>query len=267
MASHAESSTQVPPSSITGSSQNPHTHLSDSDDNTSTPRGPSPDVVASNSSRKRSLRFSDSNRPRMSHLPDKQSPSPAQVQGTTDLVESPIEECSRQAQCERERPTQRDETDSDSDSQNSSQRGSRGWKFEPVLVLENSGSVARDHLASERTFLAYVRTSLAIASTGVALVQLFTIAAKSVSNHPDQLSFTPATKRVQAWARPLGVVTVSLGIAVLMIGVLRYFTVQNALVEGKFPVARFLVAGVAFVLGILVTVVFGVLVSGAGPRG
>lgn len=35
------------------------------------------------------------------------------------------------------------------------------------LTLENSGSVARDHLASERTFLAYVRTSLAIASTGV----------------------------------------------------------------------------------------------------
>lgn len=39
------------------------------------------------------------------------------------------------------------------------------WK--PALTLENSGSVARDHLASERTFLAYVRTSLTIASTGV----------------------------------------------------------------------------------------------------
>ena len=35
------------------------------------------------------------------------------------------------------------------------------------LRLENSGSVARDHLASERTFLAYMRTSLAIASSGV----------------------------------------------------------------------------------------------------
>lgn len=35
------------------------------------------------------------------------------------------------------------------------------------LTLENSGSVARDHLASERTFLAYMRTSLAIASSGV----------------------------------------------------------------------------------------------------
>jgi hypothetical protein len=35
------------------------------------------------------------------------------------------------------------------------------------LTLQNKGSVARDHLASERTFLAYVRTSLAFASAGV----------------------------------------------------------------------------------------------------
>jgi hypothetical protein len=40
-------------------------------------------------------------------------------------------------------------------------------KPHPAMVLENSGSVARDHLACERTYLAYVRTSLAIASTGV----------------------------------------------------------------------------------------------------
>jgi hypothetical protein len=40
-------------------------------------------------------------------------------------------------------------------------------RFSPRLALENTGSVARDHLASERTFLAYVRTSLAVASTGV----------------------------------------------------------------------------------------------------
>jgi len=35
------------------------------------------------------------------------------------------------------------------------------------LTLQNTGSVARDHLASERTFLAYVRTSLSFASAGV----------------------------------------------------------------------------------------------------
>ena len=43
----------------------------------------------------------------------------------------------------------------------------RNSYYGPCLLLENSGSVARDHLASERTYLAYVRTSLALASAGV----------------------------------------------------------------------------------------------------
>ena len=44
---------------------------------------------------------------------------------------------------------------------------------EVSLTLQNSGSVARDHLASERTFLAYMRTSLAIASAGIGRLTLF----------------------------------------------------------------------------------------------
>ena len=43
----------------------------------------------------------------------------------------------------------------------------RNVPFSLSLSLRNTGSVARDHLASERTFLAYVRTSLAFASAGV----------------------------------------------------------------------------------------------------
>jgi hypothetical protein len=39
--------------------------------------------------------------------------------------------------------------------------------LKPGIKLVNSGSVARDHLASERTFLAYVRTSLAISAMGI----------------------------------------------------------------------------------------------------
>ena len=45
------------------------------------------------------------------------------------------------------------------------------------LRLENSGSVARDHLASERTFLAYMRTSLAVAASGVGESPLFSFRA------------------------------------------------------------------------------------------
>ncbi|EEH33417.1 hypothetical protein PAAG_04467 [Paracoccidioides lutzii Pb01] len=41
------------------------------------------------------------------------------------------------------------------------------------LELDNKGSVARDHLALERTFLAWLRTSLAFASIGIAVTQLF----------------------------------------------------------------------------------------------
>ncbi|KAJ3814386.1 hypothetical protein EV368DRAFT_18733, partial [Lentinula lateritia] len=121
--------------------------------------------------------------------------------------------------------------------------------FKPILVLENSGSVARDHLALERTFLAYVRTSLAIASTGVALVQLFTVSSNSTISN------------IQSYAQPLGSTSVCLGIVVLLIGLIRYFTVQIALTKGKFPVSRLMIGGIALTLLAIVTTVFVVLIA------
>lgn len=60
------------------------------------------------------------------------------------------------------------------------------------VSLENKGSVARDHLALERTFLAWLRTSLAFASIGVAVTQLFrlntSIQTRTPSPTPPNLS-------------------------------------------------------------------------------
>lgn len=125
------------------------------------------------------------------------------------------------------------------------------------LVLENKGNVARDHLASERTYLAYVRTSIACASAGVALVQLFTLSSSTNTHMYDQGRIDP-----QRFARPLGATVVLLGLFILIYGLVRYFMTQAALLRGFFPVARNSIAAIAFALGAVVGIVFGVLVAG-----
>ncbi len=151
-------------------------------------------------------------------------------------------------------------------------------KWNPSLTLENTGSVARDHLASERTFLAYVRTSLTIASSGVgefflkprspfltltlsiafkyclaycvvlALVQLFNVAANS-------------GKHVEKYSNPLGAAVILIGFLTLCLGVTRYFSVQSALVNGNFTVARVSPASIALALMAAIVASFGILLG------
>ncbi|EIN12475.1 hypothetical protein PUNSTDRAFT_49779 [Punctularia strigosozonata HHB-11173 SS5] len=116
----------------------------------------------------------------------------------------------------------------------------------PSLKLVNNGSVARDHLASERTFMAYVRTSLAISSMGTALAQLF------------RLSEADAAYNL---ARPLGASLIVMGIMVLILGCLRYFIVQSSLIQGKFPTARVSLAVLSTGLIAFVSIIFGVLLA------
>ncbi|KAF9234677.1 hypothetical protein BU15DRAFT_52305, partial [Melanogaster broomeanus] len=119
------------------------------------------------------------------------------------------------------------------------------------LVLENKGNVARDHLASERTYLAYVRTSLACASAGVALLQLFMLSstASATTSKKGGIDMEKAGKA-------LGATIVLFGLGILVLGVVRYFMTQSALIRGNFPVARNSLTAVAFILAALVGITF-----------
>ena len=82
----------------------------------------------------------------------------------------------------------------------------------------------------------------------LALVQLFTIAATS-------------NKSIEKFSRPLGATIIIVGMLTLILGAVRYFTIQYALIGGDFPVARINPAVLALALVILVFVVFGVLLG------
>jgi len=120
--------------------------------------------------------------------------------------------------------------------------------------LRNTGSVARDHLANERTWLAWTRTSLTITSTGVALIQLFALSTSATSN-----GGTPSS--VMMVAKPLGAVIIAFGLTVLFLGSFRYFRVQTALTRDMFPPARVGPVVLSIAMASLVVAVFAVAVT------
>lgn len=104
------------------------------------------------------------------------------------------------------------------------------------LQLENRGSLARDHLANERTYLAWLRTSMTFTSIGVAVAQLFRIPSRTYdSGFLHKVSLT------------LGEVFVSGAILMTIIGVYRYYRVQTMLQKDLFPAPRISIA-VSFTL-------------------
>ncbi|KAI5838109.1 hypothetical protein DFP73DRAFT_273056 [Morchella snyderi] len=128
--------------------------------------------------------------------------------------------------------------------------GKRGWFWRLRTVeLENEGSTARDHLALERTFLAWLRTSLAFASIGVGISQLFRLNAAVQSSGPSEGMIT-----LRHLGKPLGITFLATAIAVLLIGVHRYYESQGWLLRGKFPASRGSVYFLTGVVALLITV-------------
>lgn len=103
-----------------------------------------------------------------------------------------------------------------------------------TTLLKNVSSVARDHLANERTFLAWTRTALAIIALGVAL--------EKITSGPGTLLATIG-----------GAGLVIYGIFILGYSIARFDEVSRELQNGMFPVARHgpqLISALAMLIGL-----------------
>ncbi|KAI9649060.1 hypothetical protein NHQ30_001627 [Ciborinia camelliae] len=98
--------------------------------------------------------------------------------------------------------------------------------------LQNTGSVARDHLANERTFLSWTRTGLGFIALGVACAKLDTLEALSpVLSRKDG----PGPGEKKDWGlRSAAFALVGSGTGCLTYGTGRYFAVFQALKKGMF---------------------------------
>lgn len=104
---------------------------------------------------------------------------------------------------------------------------------QPVL-LPNQGSTARDHLANERTFLAWIRTALALVGVGIGLLKITS---------------------VNQWA---GYAVICVGVLTLLNACWRYFHVMRLMSQhGKFqPNVTSILALVMIMLLVIVLFVY-----------
>lgn len=130
----------------------------------------------------------------------------------------------------------------------------------------------------ERTFLAWLRTSLSFASIGIAITQLFRLNTSISTDDGASSETKTAVRGVSDWdkqklrqlGKPLGAtflgvcrfpeyvqseaqsLTRRTAVLILLLGFHRYFESQHYVIRGKFPASRGSIMVVSFVAGALI---------------
>jgi putative membrane protein len=112
---------------------------------------------------------------------------------------------------------------------------------------------ARDHLANERTFLAWVRTGIATIIFGFAIGR-FSIALREFMHLQGGAS---ATSGVTAW---FGVISIVGGVLLILAGLSRYRETRAQIDQDAFESAGFVIDIVAYLLGLFGLALGGYLV-------
>ncbi|KAF6063856.1 MCM2/3/5 family protein [Candida albicans] len=89
-------------------------------------------------------------------------------------------------------------------------------------------------MANERTFLAWVRTSLAFLTFGVGFLQYYRVESKA-----SVLESNSKTSAIERLNRPIGSICMVLSGLTLIFGAVRYFQVQDLLQNDYYPATRF----------------------------
>ncbi|CDM33097.1 hypothetical protein DTO013E5_5712 [Penicillium roqueforti] len=126
----------------------------------------------------------------------------------------------------------------------------RFWTHNITLTVAHKSS--RDYFALERTFLAYLRTSLTVAQQGVLIAQLFRL--QAAEELADRLGFGQV-------GTPLSVACHCVAIIVALVGAYRFWRQQNAIARGRVYAGGWDMNSVGVLLGCITITVLVVSVA------
>ncbi|KAI1851864.1 hypothetical protein JX266_002717 [Neoarthrinium moseri] len=112
------------------------------------------------------------------------------------------------------------------------------WFRFATPLYKNTGSVARDHLASERTFLAWIRTGLGFVALGIAIERFSQLDLTELLPVHQRAAETPEDRKRKhqdkVHSQILVGVLMGLGSGSILYGTGRYFSNLKLLERGEF---------------------------------